>query len=199
MKAKATAILLACLIAPAFSEARVDLGAVLGKDFISSPSLDQAVDAISSDDPFAGLGWEAIIGHTGFGASYLVNFYKCGDDAWWLDWDAQAAYLSYHLLGANAFLDPFVDAGLGCAGRVFLGPGSRAEGAPRLAISLYPFVSAGASVRLGGSRLGAKLSYDLDRSAIPATSIADYPLGRFQVSAFASLSCGWEGRRDRDD
>ncbi len=73
-------------------------------------------------------------------------------------------------------------------GRVFLGPSADAGSA--LALTIYPFVSAGAALELNGLRVGAKLSYALGQSAIPVTEIPEYPLGNFQLSAFAGFSIG---------
>jgi hypothetical protein len=189
MKSKALVICLLCLAIPAtFAEVRVDVSAVISKDFMSSPSFDQAVRALGNGSSFGGLGWEVVMDHVGIGGQYLVDFNEVDTDSWWLDWDGQAAYMSYHLLGARSAVDPFVDAGIGSAGRVFLGPGGC--DATRLAISVYPFVSAGASLDLHGLRIGAKLSYALGRTAIPATTIPDYPIGRFQACAFAGVSFG---------
>jgi hypothetical protein len=126
--------------------------------------------------------------HVGIGGAYAVDFHENPATTWWLDWEGQAIYASYHLLGSRSFIDPFVDAGLGCAGRVFLGPGSALEG--KLALTIYPFVSAGAALILEGLRVGAKLSYAIDRSPIPATSIPIYPIGRFQATAFVGFSIG---------
>ena len=188
MKAKALAICLFCMGAAAFAETRVDIIAVISKDFMSSPSFDQAIEAIGNDGSFGGFGWEVVMDHIGIGGQYLVDFHEDAPNSWWLDWNGQAAYASYHILGSSSFIDPFVDLGIGSAGRVFLGPETTV--ASRLAISVFPFASAGASLDLQGFRLGAKLSYSLGRTAIPATSIPDYPLGRFQVSAFAGWSIG---------
>ncbi len=193
MKATVIAIALSCLALSLFGEARaprvrVDLGAVIGKDFIDRPTFDQAASALTAEDPLEGFGWEVLIGHIGIGGSYLVAFNKDSTSEWWLDWDGQAAYASYHVLGPRSFVDPFVDAGIGCAGRVYLGPGEAS--ADRLLLTLYPFASAGAALDLNGLRVGAKLSYALNRSGIPATAIPEYPLGRFQASAFVGVSIG---------
>ena len=193
MKAKALAICLFCLGAAAFAETRVDVTAVISKDFMSSPSFNQAVSALGNDTTFGGIGWEVVMDHIGIGGQYLVDFHEDSPNGWWLDWNGQAAYASYHILGASSFIDPFVDLGVGSAGRVFLGP--EATGASRLAISVFPFASAGASLDLQGFRLGAKLSCSLGHTAIPATSIPDYPLGRFQVSVFAGWSIGAHSAR----
>jgi hypothetical protein len=188
MKRSLFSLALAFLASLAFAQTRVDLSAVIGKDFSGSPSLDQAARALGADSPFLGFGWEVVMGHVGIGGAYTVDFNENPPSLWWLDWEAQALYASYHILGSRSFIDPFVDAGLGCAGRVFLGPGGTAEN--RLALTIYPFASAGAALLLDGLRVGAKLSYALDRSAIPATSIPAYPLGRFQASVFAGISLG---------
>jgi len=177
---------LACPAPAAFADGRADLTAVLSKDFVASPTLDQAATALASETPLGGFGWEVILGHVGIGGAYAVDFHKDAPGAWWLDWEGQAIYASYHILGSRAFVDPFVDAGLGCAGRVGLGPSYNAGDG--LALTIYPFASAGAALELNGLRIGAKLSYALAESAIPVTEIPEYPLGRFQLSAFAGFS-----------
>lgn len=187
------ALIIAALAAPAFAEFRVDGTAIVGSDFISSPSFNQAAQGLGAEDATWGLGWELVVGRGGLGSDYLVRFSQDSSSAWWLDWNAQVLYASYHFLGARRFFDPFVDAGLGCAGRVFLEQGEAQ--AERLAITLYPFVSAGASFDLHGLRLGAKLSYALGESAIPAAGIPAYELGRFQAYAFAGFSVGGGRRR----
>ena len=188
MKATVIALGLSCLAFSAFAQTRVDLTAVLSKDFIGSPSFDQAVQALSADSPFIGLGWDVVLDHVGLGGSYAVDFHQDAPSIWWVDWEGQGLYCSYHFLRPSAVIDPFVDAGIGCAGRVFLG--SSGQSGDRLALSVYPFVSAGAALELNGLRVGAKLSYALSQSAIPATDIPAYPLGRFQVSAFGGVSIG---------
>jgi hypothetical protein len=171
------------------ADTRVDLTAVLSKDFIGSPSFDQAVEALNGDQPLFGFGWEVIMDHIGFGGQYLVNFHEDDPDSWWLDWNGQGIYVSYHFFGTRSFIDPFINGGMGCAGRVFLGPEDQFTPG-RLALTLYPFAGAGVSVCLDHFKLGAKLDYALKRSGIPATDIADYPLGRFQVSLLAGVSFG---------
>ena len=172
------------------ADTRVDLTAVLGKDFIGSPSFNQAVEALGGDRPLFGLGWEVVMDHVGLGGQYLVDFHEDDPESWWLDWNGQALYASYHFLGTRSFIDPFVNAGMGCAGRVFLGPEEGEDWPTRLSIVLYPFVGAGASLVLDGFKVGAKLDYALDRSGIPATGIPEYPLGRFQISVMAGVTFG---------
>ncbi len=186
MKAPVLALAISCLASSAFADTRVDLTAVLSKDFIASPSFDQAAHALGAETPFGGYGWDVVFDHIGVGGEYSVVFDQDAPSDWWLDWETQPIYASYHIFRPRFFIDPFVDAGIGCAGSICLGPSSQAG--QGLALTLYPFVSAGAALELNGLRLGAKLSYDLGQSAIPVTDIAEYPLGRFQVSVFAGFS-----------
>ncbi len=186
MKKTTIALAISCLACSAFAGTRVDLAAVLSKDFIASPSFDQAAHALGAGTPFGGFGWEVVLDHIGVGGEYSVVFDQGAPSEWWLDWETQPIYASYHIFGPKFFIDPFVDAGMGCAGSICLGPSGQAGRG--LALTLYPFVSAGAALELNGLRLGAKLSYDLGQSAIPVTDIAEYPLGRFQVMVFAGFS-----------
>lgn len=189
MKAATLAFAITCLALSAFPDGKADLTAVVGRDFAASPSLDQAARALGAETPFGGLGWEVILGNMGIGGDYTVLFSQDASSDWRLDWETQPIYASYHILGPGSLIDPFVDAGLGCAGNVCLGPSQ--DAGRGLALTIYPFVSAGAALELNGLRLGAKLSYDLGQSAIPVTEIPEYPLGRFQLSAFAGFSVGW--------
>ena len=50
----------------------------------------------------------------------MVSFFRDAFTQWWLDWYAPALSLSYHPFGGNSFLDPFLQAGIGSAGRVML-------------------------------------------------------------------------------
>jgi hypothetical protein len=76
MKSRTKALSLAflvCLAMPAFSEVRFDLDAVIGNDFIGSPSIHQAVQALKSENTFGGFQWEAIVGKFGIGGDYLTS------------------------------------------------------------------------------------------------------------------------------
>jgi hypothetical protein len=173
------------MAAPALAEARVDLTVIVDKDFSARPTVDQAVAALETETPFCGVGWQVVMGHVGLGGNYAVDFIEESGSDWWLDWNAQAIYASFHLFEPKAFLDPYVEAGLGCSGQVYLGP-SGGSGEP-LAISLYPFVAAGLAVNFRPLRVGAQLSYSPWSSPIPVTPIPEFPLGAFQVSIFAGF------------
>ena len=132
------------------------------------------------------------MGRIGVGGSYAVAFSQNSQSGWWLDWNAPAIYTSFHILGPRSFIDPFVEVGIGCAGRIYLGPMASSDGRPSdgLALTIYPFVSAGAALVLDGFHIGAKLGYALGQGAVPVTVIPAYPLGRFQATAFVGFSIG---------
>ena len=72
MKAILVALVLSCLASTLSAEVsatqtRVDLGAVISKDFISVPSVDHAASTMGSGTPFGGFGWEVIMGRVGLG------------------------------------------------------------------------------------------------------------------------------------
>jgi len=124
----------------------------------------------------------------------MVSFSQDAGAHWWLDWNAPALFVAFHPLPGRSFLDPFVQMGVGSAGRVFLdqqppygGPGSRQD----LSLSLFPFVGAGLSLNLDGFLLSMKGVYTPYASAVPATDIPAYPMGKFQVTVSGGVSIGW--------
>ena len=166
----------------------------LSADFIDVPSAQDIVATfqVGSQPLFRGTGWEVVLDRVGFGGDYAVSFLHGSADpsSWWLDWYAPALYMSYHVFGSTAFIDPFVQVGLGCAGRVLLSS-SGAAAADSLDLALFPFVAAGVSLDLDGLLLSAKASYTPYASPIPVTDIPAYPLGKVQVALSAGLSLGW--------
>jgi opacity protein-like surface antigen len=182
---------LAALGAPCFADA-VRLTGDLSANFLGGSTTQQIVNTFAvGDQPlFWGFGWEVILGRVGFGADYMVSFFRQAGTQWWLDWYSPALYLSFHPLGANRLLDPFLQMGLGCAGRVLLTGGMGDQGGDLL-ISLFPTVAAGLNLNLEGLLLGVKATYTPFKTAIPVTDIPAYPLGNLQVSLSAGFSIGW--------
>jgi hypothetical protein len=172
----------------ALPDVNVNLVGVVGKDFIEPPSVDQAFSALRDGMSLGGIGWEVVIHRFGLGGTYLVHFEPDANDSWWLDWEVQPIFASYHFFGGGSRIDPFVDAGLGCAGRVYLGP--VIISGDRLGISLYPFASAGLALNLDSFRIGAKLSFMPWQGRIPAAPIPGYEVGECQLQVLAGVSLG---------
>jgi hypothetical protein len=182
---------LAALGVPCFASA-VHLTADVSANFLGGSPTQQIVNTFSiGDQPlFWGLGWEVILGRVGLGGDYMVDFFKDSGSQWWLDWYAPALYLSFHPIGANHFIDPFIQAGIGSAGRVLLRHMSMNPGG-NLMISIFPYVAGGLSFNLDGLLLGLKATYTPLHAEIPVTYIPAYPLGTFQVALSAGFSIGW--------
>jgi hypothetical protein len=203
VKTKFPALVLALVLfgAPAFagghgtpwhSGGAVRLTGNLSADILGSASASQSVStfAVGSQPLFWGFGWEVILGKVGFGGDLGVSFFQDAGAQWWLDWFAPALFASYHPLGASSFLDPFVEVGVGCAGRVMMARYPMRT-PPGLELSLFPFVAGGLNFNLDGFLLGAKVSYTPFVSPVPVTSIPGYPLGSLQVTLSAGVSLGW--------
>ncbi len=197
MKSKLVVCILALAAfgAPCFAGA-VQLTGSLSADFLSGPSAGDIIDTFSlgGQPVFWGVGGEVVLHRVGFGGDYMVSFFQSPEGAWWLDWYAPALFVSFHPIGVNRFIDPFFDAGFGCAGRVFLGPATSywplsATGLP--SISLFPFVAGGISLNLDGFLLKAKATYTPFVTPIPVTILPAYPLGEVQVAITAGFSINW--------
>jgi hypothetical protein len=191
MKVLALVLALAALGVPCFAGA-VHLTGNVAADFLGGPSAQQIINTFAlGDQPLLwGFGWEVILDRVGFGGDYMVSFFRDGGAQWWLDWYAPALYLSFHPLGANRFVDPFLQVGFGSGGRVELDRW-RSSYTQSLFLSLFPFVSGGLNLNLQGLLIGAKATYTPYNGAIPVTDIPTYPLGKLQVTLTAGLSLGW--------
>ena len=171
----------------------VHLTGGLSADYLRGPSARQIIDSFTgpSQSPFTGFGWEVIIDRVGFGGEYDVDFTRTTQGLWWLDWYSQPLFLSYHPFKTRAtVLDPFVQAGLGSAGRVFMGEWT-GNPATNLYLSLFPFIAGGLSLDLSGFLLSGKVSYAPFMTPAPATSFNEYPLGNVQVTFSAGIALDW--------
>lgn len=78
---------------------------------------DETIIALN-DSLYGGLFWEISSNNLGIGMTYDVTFiseesqYDVVETDWWLGWDA-ALNFSYHLLGNDTILDPFLGYSLG--------------------------------------------------------------------------------------
>ncbi|MGA2641135.1 MAG: hypothetical protein ABSG21_09555 [Spirochaetia bacterium] len=192
LKALVLALALAPLSVPGFAGA-VHLTTDLSADFLQGTSAGQIIATFAvADQPLLwGFGWEVIPYHTGFGGSYQVSFSQDAVSAWWLDWYAPALFLSFHPLGARRSLDPYLEVGMGSAGRVLLSGTPAPAVNESLYLALFPFLAGGLSLNLDGLLVGAKVAYTPYKAQIPVTSIPVDPLGAFQVTFTAGVSLGW--------
>ena len=125
--------------------------------------------------------------------TYLVDFIHVNselpdlDYEWYFDWIGSWDF-RYHILG-NFAIDPFLEFGLGCAGRVDI---SNYEGngdlRDPLQLSLFTQGGGGAALRLDNFHIGGKLLYRISNSLVPATQFETYPLKNFQLAFFGGFS-----------
>jgi len=193
MKLKALVIALALTPLAGLSAGAVHLATELSADFLPGTSAGQIVSTfeVGGQPLLWGFGWEVIPGRLGVGGDYMVSFAQDAATGWWLDWYAPALALSWHPVGADRWVDPFFQAGVGAAGRVHLSGVSGYAVEPDLSLALFPFVGAGVAFNMDGLMLGAKGIYTPYKSSVPVTRIPLYPLGDFQVSVTAGVSIGW--------
>lgn len=173
------------------------LGATLNAEFLDRPDDDAFKEAI--DDPanlIPGFSWEFAGNKLGFGMTYLLDVKK-GDIAVdpftgvFLDWFTTAD-LRYHILGSEAFLDPFVEAGFGAAGRSdmtdYEAAGTGTNDYTPTNLSLFGQVGGGLAVKLFLLQLGAKLDWRFWNGAMPGATQDPYPLKNFSVAFFGGLA-----------
>jgi hypothetical protein len=178
-KLSAVLFAVAMLSASLSATATVSITGAVIADYRTVPTLDQALASPFGERAFKGFEWGVAIDRFGFGGTYAVDFSKDSLSSWWLDWYGVPLFVGYHLFGTGGFVDPFVEAGIGCAGRVFTSSGTTAD--PRLLISLFPSLTAGLALDFKPLLLGAKLSWVPGISEIPCTPLLGYPLGGAQI------------------
>jgi len=142
----------------------VHLTTDLSADFLPGTSAQQIMPTFAAAErPLQwGFGWEVMPGRMGFGGSYQVSFSQDTLKGWWLDWYAPALYLSFHPLGTRRFLDPYLEVGMGCAGRVFLSE-------CQLRRSTSPCTSPCSHFSQGGSLSTSTAYWSARRSPTPRT------------------------------
>lgn len=107
-------ILLLLWILPAMLSAEVKF--TLGTSAMGS--FEEETIITLDDSLYGGLFWEISSNNLGIGMTYDVTFiseeskYSIVETDWWLEWDA-AVDFSYHLLGNDTILDPFLGYSIG--------------------------------------------------------------------------------------
>jgi hypothetical protein len=188
-------LLLAAMSAAAFGES-FRLGTSVGAELLDRPtfeSIQQEFD--EGTNLLSGLYWEVLRDHLGFGMTYLVDFQRLDSPypemeyLWFVDW-VGSFDLRYHFF-EDFFLDPFLESGLGSAGRVDISSYEE-NGLPGvedpLELSVFGQVGGGLAFRLSGLHLGARLLYRVFNDVPPATEFQAYPLKSFRFDLFGGFS-----------
>jgi len=189
-------LLLVCLglTAPAAEDLR--LGFQGGVEMVNRPQYDTILRSFDDRANLVpGLYWEVIPRNLGFGMTYLAKFNSQEsilpeiEQQWYLDWIGSWDF-RYHFLRRFP-LDPFVEAGFGCAGRVDItgyGAYGLEDERDPLSLSLFGQAGGGLTLRLDQLHLGAKALYRFYNQPVPATRFEVYPLKNFHFAFFGGVS-----------
>ena len=211
----AVAVMIVAVAGFAFTDSQFRLAANFSTDFTDKPTLEEVRTAFDvGTDVLSGFHWEVILDRTGFGMHYQILFERLDtymEDPvydWAMDWMGDG-FVSYHFFGAGSFLDPFLEIGLGSAGRVNIDSDSgqwvkdeegdweyvlpewdpaSPDGLTNL--GLYGYVAAGLALDFDGLLLGTRFAYRPFVRPVPATDFPEYPLKSFQVSLFGGIAFG---------
>jgi hypothetical protein len=173
------------------------IGAEVSAEFVERPDLESVMQEFDQrTNLIPGLYWEYVGNHLGIGMTALLDVTRADAAApvyeeLWLDW-ISSLDLRYHFLGPQAFLDPFIEAGLGVAGRSnltdyeALGVGTTDYSPTNL--SLFSQVGAGLALKVSVFHVGAKAGWRFWNGAVPGTSYDPYPLKNITVGLFGGLA-----------
>ena len=191
-------------------------------DFVSMPGgagIDYTLE--NPANFMSGFYWE-VLHHSrvGFGNHYLARFSRMPsqfdyvDWDWWFDWNGDM-FLSFHFFRVGRMVDPFVQVGYGCAGRVRMTEANEnywvqdihgdwyydsvywnpdGDNAAVTNMSLYPFVAAGLALDLRGFLISARVAYRPFVHPVPGTQFDNYPLKNLQVALSAGIAFGGHRR-----
>ena len=189
-------ILLAAGAASAFAGS-FRFGVQYGAEFLDRPSVSGVMQAFDQRvGLLPGLYLEYAPGKLGFGLTSLLGYNKVDVAApvykeRWLDY-ITSLDLRFHFLGPRAFLDPFVEAGFGTAGRSdvtdYEAVGAGSNDFTPTNLSLFGQVGGGLAVKLAIFQLGARFDWRFWNGAVPGTSFDPYPLKNFSVALFGGLA-----------
>ncbi len=165
-------------------------------ELLNKPSYQEILQEFDSQaNIIPGWYWEVIPRNLGFGMSYLTRFNRTSsslanlENSWYFDWIGTWDF-RYHFF-RRFFLDPFLEAGIGNAGRVDITAYEEygyAENREPLMLSIFGQIGGGLTVRLSGLHIGGKLLYRFINEIPPATQFEPYPLKNFQFALFGGLS-----------
>jgi hypothetical protein len=144
---------------------------------------------------FPGLYWEEMFGHLGLGMTYLGKFKRLENSEngydWQFDWIGSLD-LRYHFI-TESLLDPFVEFGLGCAGRVEFPvhsdqAGHESYNGEPLLLSIFFQAGGGIAFRFDSLHAGLRVLYRIMNDPVPGTVYDVYPLYRLESVFFAGVS-----------
>jgi len=150
---------------------------------------------LDSPEVLLGVYWEVLLNHLGFGMTYLGKFNRIEDSSsqigWEFDWIGSMD-LRYHFT-EGFFLDPFVEFGIGCAGRIRLPKYSNEHtysnyDGELLMLSLFFQAGGGIAVRFDHFHAGLKVLYRIMNEPMPVTAYEVYPLYKLESVLFAGVS-----------
>ena len=172
-------------------------GAELSAEFVDRPSVEAVMQEFDQRaNLIPGLYLEYAPKNLGIGVTALLDLTKAPgtapvDEELWLDW-ISSLDLRYHFLGSQAFLDPFIEAGFGAAGRSNITDyeafGVGANDYSPTNLSLFGQVGAGLAVKLSIFHLGAKADWRFWNGAVPGTAYEPYPLKNVSIALFGGLA-----------
>ncbi|GEM_PF-1686888 len=186
-------------------------GAIIGVGFVDSPTVKDIVNEIDKGVNFKpGIEFGLKVDRIGFGISSLLMFNRTESIDpnlnwnWAFDW-ISTINIGYHFAKSWYLLDPFIEAGIGAAGRVDLNPDDNPMDQTNciesgnlncpdhnniLGLSIVNYFAAGLSLRIRMLYITGKLSYWPLNSPPPATQFQPYPLKQFQFTVSAGLVLG---------
>ena len=146
-----------------------------------------------------GLRLEFVGDRVGFGMDAMGN--SNGDEKlvegkdYWAVWQGEV-FVNYHFFGNQAFLDPYLQGGFGCAGKdVWTAEG----GSQDLNMSLYPSLAVGVNaVFEGGLMLGMRSSCRPSVRYVPGAGIPIYDMVRNQLTFNIGYQFGGREKRERE-
>jgi hypothetical protein len=197
MNKKILAVILFCLLGFGVFADNVRFGLIGGVEFPEKPDYDTVVKEFhSGDNVLKGFYWEVVPDHIGYGMTCNFLFDRTEslipevDYQWTMDWIGTWDF-RYHPLRWS-LIDPFVELGLGCAGRVDItdyeeyGLDEDLAQDPLL-LSLFGQVGWGLGLRLGAINVGTRMVYRFWNEPPPGTQFEPYPLDAFDVGVFGGL------------
>lgn len=194
MKNKLLIVLLFAVTTGLLSAEVFRIGGIGAMEMMNNPMNEENRQIFDEEvEIIPGLYWEVILGKIGFGMTYLVDFSHINSELpeleyeWYLDWIGSVDF-RYHILG-NFVIDPFLEIGLGNAGRVDISDYGGNNGLREpLQLSLFTQTGGGAALKLDNFHIGGKLLYRILNNPVPATQFESYPLKNFQLAFFGGFS-----------